>query len=165
MTDRVTTSFSGISDPTNWPPENGLAAGPANVVMVESSKIEWTNLTGGAAVNESLYTLFASLGASQRNSLLDDRVAYDSVNNRFVVMAEDLGSNESNIDIAVSKDSNPNDGWYVGSINTVLTANGVPTAFDMPWRVARCGISRRAQAVQRTIAGESNGGPDDQHCG
>jgi hypothetical protein len=34
----VTTSFSGISDPTNWPPENGLAVGPAYVVTVESSK-------------------------------------------------------------------------------------------------------------------------------
>ncbi|MBV9432191.1 MAG: phosphoesterase, partial [Hyphomicrobiales bacterium] len=129
----VTTSFSGISDPTNWPPENGLAVGPAYVVMVESSKIEWTNLTGGAAFNESLYTLFGSLSASQRNSLLDARVAYDSVNGRFVVMAMNLGTNESNIDIAVSKDSNPNDGWYVGSVSSLLTINGAVTQADMPY--------------------------------
>lgn len=129
----INTLFSGISDPNNYPPENALAVGPSYVVMAESSKIEWTNLTGGAAVNQSLYSLFGSLPSSQRNSLLDARVAYDSVNQRFVVMAENLGSNESNIDIAVSKDSNPNDGWYVGSANSLLTINGSVTYADMPY--------------------------------
>ncbi|WP_296709382.1 alkaline phosphatase family protein, partial [Rhodoblastus sp.] len=129
----VNAKFSGISDPNNYPPENGLAVSASYVAMVESSKIEWTNLTGGAAVNQSLYTLFAALPAAQRNSLLDARVAYDSVNQRFVVMAENLGSNASNIDIAVSKTSNPNDGWYVGSVNSLLTINGSATFADMPY--------------------------------
>jgi hypothetical protein len=129
----VNAKFSGISDPNNYPPENGLAVSASYVLMAESSKIEWTNLTGGAAVNLSMYTLFAALPAAQRNSLLDARVAYDSVNQRFVVMAENLGSSASNIDIAVSKDSNPNDGWYVGSVNSLLTINGSATFADMPY--------------------------------
>jgi len=130
----MTTSFSGITDPTNNPPENALAVGPSYVVMAESSKIEWTNLSGGAAFTESLYTLFSPLGASATNSLLDARVVFDSVNQRFVVMAENLGTNLSNIDIAVSKDANPNDGWYVGSFNSLLTINGdVTTYADMPY--------------------------------
>jgi hypothetical protein len=129
----VNAKFSGISDPNNYPPENALAVSSSFVVMAESSKIEWTNLTGGAAVTQSFYTLFAALPAAQRNSLLDARVAYDSVNQRFVVMAENLGSNASNIDIAVSKDSNPNDGWYVGSVNSLLTINGSATFADMPY--------------------------------
>ncbi len=46
----VKTSFSGITDPNNYPPENALAVGPGFVVMAESSDVEWTNLTGGSAV-------------------------------------------------------------------------------------------------------------------
>ena len=129
----VNTEFSGITDPNNYPPENALAVDASNVVMAESSKIEWTNLSGGAAVNESLYTLFGSLPASETNSLIDVRVGYDSVNQRFVVMADNLGSNVSDIDIAVSKDSNPNDGWYVGSANSELTISGSATQADMPY--------------------------------
>jgi hypothetical protein len=121
----VTTSLSGISDPQNYPPENGLAVSTSDIVMAESSYVEWTNLDGGAAVTESLYTLFGSLPASQTNSLLDARVAYDSVNQRFVIMAENLsGSTVSNIDMAVSKDSNPADGRNVGSANSELLIGG-----------------------------------------
>ena len=84
-------------------------------------------------VTESLYTLFGSLPASQTNSLLDARVAYDSVNQRFVIMAENLsGSTVSNIDMAVSKDSNPADGWNVGSANSELLIGGSATQSDLP---------------------------------
>ena len=131
----VNTEFSGITDPNNYPPENALAVGASNVVMAESSKIEWTNLSGGAAVNESLYTLFGSLPASETNSLLDVRVDYDSVNQRFVVMADTSRiERQRYIDIAVSKDPNPNDGWYVGSANSELTISGsLRTQADMPY--------------------------------
>jgi hypothetical protein len=129
----VTTLFSGIRDPDNYPPENALAVSASNVVMAESSYIEWTNLSGGAAVTEFLYTLFGSLPASQTNSLLDARVVYDSVNQRFVVMAENLsGSTVSTIDIAVSKDSIPADGWNVSSTNSELTIGGSTTQSDLP---------------------------------
>src|SRR5258706_9223335 len=43
----IDTLFSGPSSSTN-PPHNGLAVGPNNVVMVEGSRIEWTNLSGGS---------------------------------------------------------------------------------------------------------------------
>src|SRR6266568_900494 len=42
------------------------------------------------------------------------------------------GHTISNIDIAVSKDSNPNDGWYFYSLNSSLTINGQLTAADQP---------------------------------
>ena len=84
-------------------------------------------------MTESLYTLFGSLPASQTNSLLDARVAYDSVNQRFVIMAENLsGSTVSNIDMAVSKNSNPSDGWNVGSANSELLIGGSATQSDLP---------------------------------
>jgi len=43
-----------------------------------------------------------------------------------------VGATISDIDIAVSKDSNPNDGWYFASLNTSLTINGQLTGSDRP---------------------------------
>ena len=42
------------------------------------------------------------------------------------------GGTTSNIDIAVSKDANPNDGWYFGTLNTTVTINGQSTVSDQP---------------------------------
>jgi len=46
----IATVFTGPSSSTN-PPHNGLAVGPNNVVMVEGSRIEWTNLAGGSRLS------------------------------------------------------------------------------------------------------------------
>jgi hypothetical protein len=131
---QIDTQFSGISSTSTYPPHNGLAVGPGYVVMAEGSRIEWTNLTGGAATLQSVYSFFGSLGTTATNSLYDPRCIYDSVSGRFIVTMENLGSNGaiSNIDIAVSKDSNPNDGWYFASLNTALTINGQATSSDRP---------------------------------
>ncbi|WP_217578664.1 Ig-like domain-containing protein [Mesorhizobium sp. GbtcB19] len=131
---QITTQFSGISDTSSDPPHNALAVGPSNIVTAEGSQIEWTDLSGGTVSVESVYQFFGSLGPSATNALFDPRAVYDSVNNRYVVTIDNLGSNGaiSNIDIAVSKDSNPNDGWYFYSLNTSLTINGQLTAADQP---------------------------------
>ncbi|WP_434721497.1 Ig-like domain-containing protein [Mesorhizobium sp. RIZ17] len=133
-TSQITTLFSGISDTSSDPPHNALAVGPSYIVMAEGSRIEWTNLSGGAANLQSVYQFFGSLGSTAANALFDPRAVYDSVNNRYVVTMDNIGSNGaiSNIDIAVSKDSNPNDGWYFYSLNTSLTINGQLTAADQP---------------------------------
>ncbi len=130
----IETLFSGISDPSDYPPHNGLALGPNNIVMAEGSKIEWTNLSGGAATTQSVYQFFQPLGATATNSLFDPRCVYDSVNQRYIVTVDNIGFNGtiSNIDIAVSKDSNPNDGWYFASLNTAITINGQLTDSDQP---------------------------------
>jgi hypothetical protein len=47
---QILTRFFGPSVTSTYPPFNGLAAGPSNIVMVEGSRIEWTNLTGGSPV-------------------------------------------------------------------------------------------------------------------
>ncbi|MGX7871608.1 beta strand repeat-containing protein [Mesorhizobium sp. ORM6] len=130
------TSFSGITDPNDYPPDNAFAVGPNNIVMAEGARVEWTDLSGGGGASsfQSIYQFYGSLPASARNSLFDPRAAYDSVNQRYVVTADNIGSNGtiSNIDIAVSKDSNPNDGWYFYSLNTSLTINSQLTAADQP---------------------------------
>ena len=128
-------SFSGLSDPTNTPPQNALAVGPNYIFTAETSHYEITDLSGNPIVsNGSLYSLFAPLGATLVNNLLDARAAYDSSTGHYVVVVDNFqpgtGNFATNIDVAVSIDSNPNDGWYLASIDT---SNGSTTQSDMPY--------------------------------
>jgi hypothetical protein len=111
-----------------------LAVGPNYIVMAEGSLIEWTNLAGGAPTQQSVYQFFKPLGSSKTNALFDPRAVYDPINQRYIVTMDNIGSGGtiSNIDIAVSKTSNPNDGWYFASLNTALTINGRATSSDTP---------------------------------
>jgi hypothetical protein len=129
---QIETLFSGPSSTSTYPPHNGLAIGPNNVLMVEGSQIEWTNLTGGSPTLKSIYSFFSSL--SPTGGLYDQRCAYDSANQRYVVIMQYLASGGavSDIYIAVSKDSNPNDGWYFSQLNTAITINGQLTDSDRP---------------------------------
>src|SRR6266404_3267906 len=128
---QITIVFSGPSSSTN-PPHNGLAVGPNNIVMVDGSRIEWTDLAGGSPTLQSTYNFFSPL--SPTGGLYDQRCVYDSVNQRYVVIMDysASGATISDIDIAISKDANPNDGWYFASLNTSLTINGQLTASDRP---------------------------------
>jgi hypothetical protein len=131
---QIESQFSGPSVTGTYPPSNGLAVGPNNVVMMEGSRIEWTNLAGGSPTSQSVYNFFAPLGTTAANSLHHPRSVFDTVNQRYIVIMDNSASNRtiSNIDIAVSKDSNPNDGWYFASLNTSLTINGQLTSADSP---------------------------------
>jgi hypothetical protein len=131
---QIETQFSGISVTSTYPPNNGLAVGPNYIVMMEGSRIEWTNLTGGPPVLQSVYNFFSPLGATAASSLNHPRCVYDSVNQRYIVVMDNSASGHtiSNIEIAVFKDSNPNDGWYFASLNTSLTINGQLTSADSP---------------------------------
>ena len=131
---QIETQFSGPSVTSTYPPNNGLAVGPNNVVMMEGSRIEWTNLAGGSPTLQSVYNFFSPLGSTAASSLNHPRAVYDSVNQRYIVVMDNSPSGHtiSNIDIAVSKDSNPNDGWYFASLNTSLTINGQLTSADSP---------------------------------
>ncbi|QOZ54568.1 hypothetical protein [Bradyrhizobium sp. CCBAU 53338] len=128
----IETLFSGPSVAGTYPPHNGLAVGPNYIVMVEGSRIEWTDLSGGSPTVQSTYNFFSSL--SPTGGLYDQRCVYDPINQRYIVIMEysASGSTISDIDIAVSKDSNPNDGWYFSQLNTSLTINGQLTSSDRP---------------------------------
>ncbi|MBN8978627.1 MAG: phosphoesterase, partial [Rhizobiales bacterium] len=128
----IQTLFSGPSTTSTYPPHNGLAVGSNYVVMVEGSRIEWTNLAGGSPTSQSVYGFFSPL--SPTGGLYDQRVAYDSVNQRFVVIMQYLapGGTATDLDIAVSKDANPNDGWYFSQLNTTVTLGGQLSGSDRP---------------------------------
>src|SRR6266436_7211059 len=148
---QIATVFTGPSSSTS-PPHNGLAVGPNNIVMVEGSRIEWTNLAGGSPTLQSTYNFFSSL--SPTGGLYDQRCVYDSVNQRYIVIMQYLasGGTVSDIDIAVSKDSNPNDGWYFSQLNTALTINGQLTGSDRPM-LAIDGSNLYVTAAQYKVSG------------
>jgi hypothetical protein len=75
----------------------------------------YTLISNGRAnspVLQSTDNFFAPLATT--GGLYNPRVVYDRVNQRFVVSMDygASGATVSSINIAVSKDSNPNDGWY-----------------------------------------------------
>ena len=63
----ILTSFSGISDPGNYPPENALAVGPESIVTAESVPYEVTNLSGGAATTGSNFS--CSVRSARRSTI------------------------------------------------------------------------------------------------
>nr|WP_249795098.1 alkaline phosphatase family protein [Bradyrhizobium sp. Oc8] len=119
-------------DTSTYPPDSGLAIGPNYAVMIEGAQIEWTNLTGGSPTVQSVYSFFSPL--SPTGGLYDQSVVYDGVNQRFVVIMQYLAPDgaTADIDVAVSKDSNPNDGWTFSQLNTTVTINGQSTVSDRP---------------------------------
>jgi hypothetical protein len=115
------------------PPDNAAAAGPNNVVDAINVGIEWFSKTGTLQHRESLEDFFASLlaapagvaAADEEQSVFDPRVIYDQYSDRFVVVALDQTdtadgdpANTSHILLAVSHNSNPENGWYQTSIDS-----------------------------------------------
>jgi len=116
----------------NIPPDNTGAAGPAHFVLAVNVSIEWYTKAGTQEHSEDLTNFFSS--TSPTYGLFDPKVLYDQYNKRFVVIAleEDDANQVSNIHLAVSQTSNPNDGWYFQKINSQLSISGTETWADFP---------------------------------
>ncbi|MDI9849624.1 Hint domain-containing protein [Rhodoblastus sp. 17X3] len=129
VTSAIISTFWGISDPTNWPPQNALAVGPYYAITAESSQIQWTLLsTGVTSSPESFYDLFSSAGVS---SIYDARLAYDSSCGDYVLSAIQLNSDGSyTLDFAVTQ--NPSAGWSVAYLNVGQPIPGTTTEPDVP---------------------------------
>ncbi len=114
------------------PPDNAGCVGPNHFLLAVNTAIEWYTKTDRIRqYSESLNTFFA---ATSPTDLFDPRVLWDQFNGRYVVIAdeEDDATKISYIHIAVSKTSDPNDGWYFQKINTKLNINGTDTWLDFP---------------------------------
>ena len=124
-------SFAGNTYASNGTakPDSSLAAGIANLVTTETARIQWYDKNGALQSDQSLNAFF---NLPNNVAVGDSRVVYDAVNNRFVVETDEASNGSSAIGVAVSKDSNPNDGWNFTSINTDLFANGLATWADFP---------------------------------
>src|SRR5215216_6769050 len=77
---------NNISGNFHIPPDPYGAAGPAHVVSIVNTSVEFHRISDGAQqLSQSLRNFFTSL--SPVNDLFDPKVTYDQFENRFVVVA------------------------------------------------------------------------------
>jgi len=115
-------NFSGISlqDTFNLgtgavPPDMGMAVGPNQIVQLINGGYQVYSRTGaaqGATVTDTAFWNNAGISSSITNpGLSDPRVIYDPVSQRFFASEINVSSTGNQALIAVSKTSNPLDGW------------------------------------------------------
>jgi len=127
------------------PPDPHCAAGFAHVVNVGNVYIEWGLKAAPTPhqVRMSLDTFFVgtpgalALGPppGTPTNVFDPKVTYDQYSGRFIVVALQRVTSpalDSRILIGVSKTSDPNAGWWLHSINSLITIAGVPRWADYP---------------------------------
>lgn len=117
------------------PPDTNGAAGPDHVLVVVNTSIAWYTKDGTRQNLQSLEDFFAPTNPidSASGFAFDPKVLYDPYLNRFVVLTMSTDTtNYSSALIAVSRTSNPNDGWNFQKINTLLTVGGNTYWADYP---------------------------------
>lgn len=140
----VATGFYSI------PPDPIVSVGPDHVLNSGNSLIEWRNKADPTTglVSQSNQTFFSALPGPSTPVLptetlgtlgFDAKCVYDQYANRFVTVVLEVWdvvdsdpSNESRILLAVSKTSDPNDGWWFHAIDSKLDYFGVDVWVDYP---------------------------------
>jgi hypothetical protein len=96
------------------PPDTAGAAGPYHVIETVNSAYAVYDKTSGALISRtSLRTLFTPLGGVQ--SLSDPVIVYDEFTGQFVIAVLDYNQSArlSRLDVAISNDYDPADGFYM----------------------------------------------------
>jgi probable HAF family extracellular repeat protein len=133
------TSFAGFAAaesnlPFPAPPDTSVAAGPNHVVEVVNSSLAFFDKTTGARLfQQSLQDFFAPVGGGQ--FVGEVGVTYDELVGRFVVSTNDGQAPSSFLDVALSNDSNPLDGFTKLHIDMTESSPSGPLRADFP-RVA-----------------------------
>lgn len=132
---------------TRWvPPDPHCAVGPDHVIVIGNVTIEWRPKAGIADLPEyqsSLRNFFIDLpgppagpGTTLGTDCFDPKVIYDQYAGRFVVVALERtdapNPTNSRILVGVSKTSNPNDGWWLHSIDSKVNIDGLDRWADYP---------------------------------
>ena len=133
------------------PVDATCAAGPEHVMNAGNAIIEWRTkdfLGSAPEVRESLRDFFSPIpmpapnpgtGTSLGTYGFNPRVLYDQYAGRFIVVmlevwqtAAGKPSNQSRILLAISKTSDPNDGFWYHSINSKINISGADSFVDFP---------------------------------
>ena len=125
--DAVNDGFEGI------PPDPMLAVGPDHVVTVVNNSYEIHDKNGNQLASEAFNSFF--VGQALIGNPFDPKVRYDQYRDRFVIVVLDGKSsttNQSQILIAVSDDSNPVGTWHKTTINSVVDIGGTNHWADYP---------------------------------
>jgi hypothetical protein len=112
----LASTFEGIGFSGYIPPDTIAAVGPTHVVEAINLQLAFINKATGARTVRGLQNFFAPLTGVLQGS--DPVVLYDELYGQFVVGMLDYNtSSQSRFDIAVSNDSDPNDGFYYARYN------------------------------------------------
>jgi hypothetical protein len=123
------------------PPDTNGAVGPNHVVELINGAYAVYSKTGAFVQSTGLDTFWANAGVTPSGAFpttFDPRVVYDPVSSRWFASALDSGSGTgsnfvNNFLVAVSKSSDPTDGWTgfkIAGAPGTGTANGRFTDFD-----------------------------------
>ncbi len=150
------------------PPDPHGAVGPDHVIVIGNVTIEWRPRSGIAELPQyqsSLKAFFLALpgppagpGTTLGTNCFDPKVIYDQYEGRFVVVALERtdapNPTNSRILVGVSKTSNPNDGWWLHSIDSKLTIDGLDRWADYPG----VGVDDKALYITNNMFAFSAGG-------
>jgi len=132
------------------PPDPMVSVGLNHVLNIGNVAIEWRSKAGPSSglVQQSLQTFFSVLPGPSTPVLpnetlgsftFDPKCIYDQYADRFIVIALEQWdivdgdpSDESRILVAVSKTSDPNDGWWYQAIYSKIAIGGSQTWADFP---------------------------------
>ena len=129
-------SFPGIEQTEFTPPDPSLAVGPEHIVEVVNSAIAIYTKDGTATFTQRLNSVNGDPGFFEeldaQDFVFDPKVMYDSIANRFIIVALELIGTDSFINIAVSDDDDPNGIWFrYRTCSTIQIGNGF-YFFDYP---------------------------------
>lgn len=133
LEDLVTKGYAGIGAP----PDPNCAVGPTHVINATNIVIQWRTKDNPQDVPEFEQPLAYFFGLVDSPTefayTTDPKVIYDQYAGRFVlalIAGETIA--ESTWLLAVSKTSDPNDGWWLHSFQGNATVNGVTYYIDYP---------------------------------
>jgi protocatechuate 3,4-dioxygenase beta subunit/methionine-rich copper-binding protein CopC len=121
----IGTNINGIdfSSPNNpcgcLPPDTNAAVGPDYIGEAVNLELRFWDRQGNLVFSQDLPSFFASIGGT----FSDPYIEYDSGANRWYITSINT-SDESALDLAVSVDSNPLDGWYFYLVPSAGAGNG-----------------------------------------
>jgi Fibronectin type III domain/Bacterial Ig-like domain (group 2) len=113
----VTGGWNAVNNSGWYPPDTVVAAGPNHVVeIVNESLAIYAKSTGSLISSEALGTLFSGLDTNGGD--FDPSLFYDDQAGKFVIEAaiKDTGASKSYIDLAISKSSDPTQGFTTEQI-------------------------------------------------
>jgi len=127
-------SAPGIGYSLAKPPDPELAVGNRWVVQVVNTKIAYfEKLTLRKTFERSLAHFF-KMADSPTRRLSDPRIAYDKLSKRWFLafLSVDFSKQESKLHLGVSKDSDPNLGWFLYDFNAKFSQDGISWWVDFP---------------------------------
>lgn len=137
----LVTNFAGVSDADQTdgfihkPPDTNLAVGTSNVGVVVNNLIAFYSKTGTLQSKTSLASWFTNLNLSTCGTctLYDPRIAYDSAENKWIIVALFKDStSQSKVLVSISQTSNPLGSWWVYGLTGTLDFSGENTWADYP---------------------------------